>query len=343
MSGLIYAKFPDMAARSENAFSETEGELAFADNFAYFAKVSCITSAQADPEFCPMQTPNIINNMKKALLFCTACAVIAACSASCTKDTPPPVNKTAELKAVLPDEMPSVWESGSKLAIFNGNGVTGMDVADGSGSKQAEFTLDPKPEGDFLLCYPWTASMGDSAESIKYSVPTIQQEGTDYSLFFGKGNLESSGEVTLQNVFSVIEIDILSDGYGSGERLKSIELSSTDGQTVLAGDFHIDLNTGNQDWKDGMLHTSVTYMFSSDSESAVLSAGTPAKAFIVIASGTIASDYRLKIDVSTEKDSWTFTEDIKSVIAGGIYKKELTLGQPPVSLSENGAATAPQP
>lgn len=279
--------------------------------------------------------------MKKALLFSAACAVIAACSASCTKDTPPPVNETAELKAVLPDEMPSVWESGSKLAIFNDNGVAGMDVPDGSGSKQAVFTLDPKPEGDFFLCYPWTASMGDSPENIKYSIPTIQKEGTDYSLYFGQGNLEASGEVKLKNVFAVIELDILTDGYATGEHLESIRLSPSDGQTVLAGDFYIDLDTGDQNWKDGMLYTSVTYMFSS--ESAALTAGTPVKAFVVIPAGTIASDYHLNIDVSTDKHSWSFTEDIEHVGAGKIYKKELTLGQQPVDISENGATTTPQP
>ena len=281
--------------------------------------------------------------MKRTLLFSAACAVIAVCSASCTKDTPPPVNETAELKAVLPDEMPSVWESGSKLAIFNDNGVAGIDVLNGSGSKQAEFTLDPKPEGDFLLCYPWTASMGDSPENIKYSVPAIQKEGTDYSLYFGKGNLETSGEITLQNVFAVIELDILTDGYATGEHLRSIKLSSTDGQTALAGDFYIDLNTGNQNWKDGMLYTSVTYMFSSESESAALSAGTPVKAFVVIPAASIAADYHLNIEVSSEKDNWSFTEKIEAIIAGRIYKKGLTLGQPLVSLSENGAATAPLP
>ena len=79
-----------------------------------------------------------MNNMKRTLLFSAACAVIAVCSASCTKDTPPPVNETAELKAVLPDEMPSVWESGSKLAIFNDNGVAGIDVLNGSGSNTLE-------------------------------------------------------------------------------------------------------------------------------------------------------------------------------------------------------------
>ena len=281
--------------------------------------------------------------MKKALLFSAACAVIAACSASCTKDTPPPVNETAELKAVLPDEMPSAWESGDRLAIFNDNGVSGIEVTEGNGSKQAKFTLDPKPEGDFLLCYPWTTSTGDSPENIKYSVPAIQKEGTDYSLYFGKGNLEASGEVTVQNVFAVIELDILTDGYAAGEHLRSIKLSSADGQTALAGDFYIDLNTGNQNWKDGMLYTSVTYMFSSESESATLLAGTPVKAFVVIPAASIAADYHLNIEISSEKNSWSFTEKIEAVIAGRIYKKELTLGQPSVSLSENGAATAPQP
>ena len=196
----------------------------------------------------------------KKLLLCGACAMIVACVTSCKDDEVENiVVNPMELNVSLPSDQPTVWKANSNLGLFFNNAVHSLAVKEGLDTKKASFLLDPSIQGNIYVCYPYVSAMGTSLNELGVSLPNIQSERAENSFYYGEQNLSVSSNIDVENAFSILDLNISSDGYGVGNALSSVTVTSEN--AALAGDFTVDLATGEINLISGQSE-SVTYNFS---------------------------------------------------------------------------------
>lgn len=273
--------------------------------------------------------------MMKKLLLCGVCAMIVACVTSCKDDEVENiVVNPMELNVSLPSDQPTVWKANSNLGLFFNNAVHSLAVKEGLDTKKASFLLDPSIQGNIYVCYPYVSAMGTSLNELGVSLPNIQSERAENSFYYGEQNLSVSSSIDVENAFSILDLNISSDGYGVGNALSSVTVTSEN--AALAGDFTVDLATGEIDLISGQSE-SVTYNFSA--ESGLLSTDSPVKASVVINPVQLEGK-TLTIEVKMGEETWTFNEGGLNYEANKVYPISLMIGQPPINLNEKGYANS---
>ena len=187
--------------------------------------------------------------------------------------------------------------------------------------------------GNVYLCYPYVETVGKDASKLKINVPAVQNQGTEYSFFYGSQTIVEAtpAHFDLKSTFAVLELSISTNSYGVGNALSEITVSATDAK--LTGDFDVDLTVSNVVAKVNEAYiygNAATLKMSGDA--AILKADAPVKARIVINPDQLEGK-DLSIVVKMGEDSWSFTEAGRNFLANKVYPITLSINAPAVNLN----------
>lgn len=237
------------------------------------------------------------------------------------------------------------WNKDAKLGIFNGSDVEQLAVPvseDGSISLgedgKASFKTASPLTGTIYAAYPYVETMGKATTALKVNLPAAQTQGVEASFFYGSHTVAEGTAVSfdLKNVFTILELNISTSGYGVGSALTEVTVSAVDAK--LAGDFDLDLTAATVAAQTNDSYTygnSVTLAMSGDA--AVLKSDAASVARLAIYPDQLEGK-DLSIVVKMGDDSWSFTESGRNFLSDKVYSITLTLDTPPVNLNrtDNG-------
>ena len=291
----------------------------------------------------------VLNNiaMKKQILSVASLAVIAASALSCSQELDTqksgdpgkavtigvdiPMTKT-HLGEQIDGLYKVCWSAGDAVSV---NGVTSEALSEEhAGQASASFTV-PGVDAPYGIVYPASACTAADGTALTLNIPAEQKYTADTfaegaNILYGFSNTENTG---LKHLTGIYKLGLKAIKGANSSRVKRIEIISNSEEAPIAGEFTLDVETGELAPSAGATSTISLVVLNSSGNSTYKAILSTAYTYfhIAVPAGEYSEGFTINVyDYSNSKMTgvWKPNKDTDGCLEAGAMKKVEALLKP---------------